>query len=56
MMMHDLTDDDKELCIQLLKNVEIKFSALWPRHRGKSFEEVYKEVVDEKKVEARKKT
>jgi len=54
MMMHDLTDDDKELCIQLLKNVEIKFSALWPRHRGKSFEEVYKEVFDEKKVEGRK--
>jgi DNA-binding MarR family transcriptional regulator len=40
MMMHDLTDDDKELCIQLLKNVEIKFSALWPKHKGKKFEEI----------------
>src|SRR5258705_8849767 len=29
MMMHDLGDDDKQLCIQLLKNIEIKFSALW---------------------------
>jgi len=48
MMMHDLTDDDKELCIQLLKNVEIKFSALWPRHKGKGFEEIYKEVVGKK--------
>jgi DNA-binding MarR family transcriptional regulator len=54
MMMHDLTDDDKELCIQLLKNVEIKFSALWQRHRGKGFEEVYKEVVPERKVEGKK--
>ena len=53
MMMHDLTDDDKELCIQLLKNVEIKFSALWQRHRGKSFEEVYKAVMDEKKIDGK---
>src|SRR6184192_2718273 len=39
MLMHDLTDDDKHLCIQLLQNIEIKFSALWPRHKGKEFEE-----------------
>jgi DNA-binding MarR family transcriptional regulator len=49
MMMHDLTDDDKELCIQLLKNVEIKFSALWQKHKGKDFEKVYNEVVEEKR-------
>jgi DNA-binding MarR family transcriptional regulator len=49
LIMHDLADDDKELCIQLLKNVEIKFSALWQRHKGKRFEDVYKEVVGEKK-------
>jgi DNA-binding MarR family transcriptional regulator len=47
MLMHDLTEDDKELCIQLLKNVEIKFSALWPKHKGKSFEEVYTEITGE---------
>jgi DNA-binding MarR family transcriptional regulator len=45
MMAHDLTDDDKELCVQLLKSIEIKFSALWPQHRGNSFEEVYESVV-----------
>jgi hypothetical protein len=44
-MMHDLSNDDKELCIQLLKNVEIKFSALWQSHKGKAFEDIYKEVV-----------
>jgi len=46
MMMHDLTNEDKELCIQLLKNVEIKFSALWQNHKGKKFEEIYKDVVE----------
>ena len=47
MLMHDLTDDDKELCIQLLKNVEIKFSALWQKHKGKKIEEIYNEVLGE---------
>jgi hypothetical protein len=50
MIMHDLTEGDKELCIQLLKNVEIKFSALWNRHRGKEFEEVYKEITDSREI------
>jgi DNA-binding MarR family transcriptional regulator len=45
MMGHTLTDDDKELCVQLLKGIEVKFSALWPQHRGKPFEEVYQSVV-----------
>lgn len=55
MMLHDLADDDKELCIQLLKNIEIKFSALWPKHRGKGFEEIFHEVVEEGKTTGRKK-
>jgi DNA-binding MarR family transcriptional regulator len=46
MLMNDLTDDDKELCIQLLRNVEIKFSALWQKHKVKEFAEIYKEVVE----------
>jgi DNA-binding MarR family transcriptional regulator len=45
MIMNDLARDDKELCIQLLKNVEIKFSAVWQKHKGKTFEEVYEDVV-----------
>lgn len=48
MLMHDLPDDDKELCVHLLKNVEMKFSALWQKHRGKEFDEVYKEVMGRK--------
>jgi DNA-binding MarR family transcriptional regulator len=50
MMMSDLTEDDKQLCIQLLKNVEVKFSALWQKHKGRDFEEIYKEIVGDKKV------
>ena len=49
MLMNDLSDDDKELCIQLLKNVEIKFSALWQKHKGKEFDEIYKELMAGKK-------
>jgi DNA-binding MarR family transcriptional regulator len=45
MLMHDLSEDDKQLCIQLLKNVEIKFSALWPKHKGKSFDDIHDEIV-----------
>lgn len=45
MMLNDLTDDDKKLCIQLLKNVEIKFSALWQKHKCRDFEEIYNEIV-----------
>ena len=46
MLMHDLADDDKKLCIQILKNTEIKFSALWQRHKGKDFDEIYEEAVE----------
>jgi len=52
MLMYDMGNDDKELCIQLLKNVEIKFSALWQGHKGKAFEEVYTEITGEKKKTA----
>jgi DNA-binding MarR family transcriptional regulator len=45
MIMNDLSEDDKALCIQLLKNVEIKFSALWQKHKNKEFEDIYKEIV-----------
>jgi DNA-binding MarR family transcriptional regulator len=45
LMTHALRDDDKELCVQLLKSIEIEFSALWPQHRGKPFEEVYQSVL-----------
>jgi DNA-binding MarR family transcriptional regulator len=44
-MTVDLTEDDKQLCIQLLKNIEIKFSALWPEHKGLPFEEAFADVM-----------
>lgn len=47
MLMYDLNDDDKQLCIQLLKNIEIKFSALWQKHKGREFEEIYAELMME---------
>lgn len=45
MLMKDLTEDDEQLCIQLLKNVEIKFSALWQKHKGRAFDDIFKDVV-----------
>lgn len=46
MIANDLSPDDKELCIQLLKGIEMKFSALWPQHKGKPFETVYESVMN----------
>jgi DNA-binding MarR family transcriptional regulator len=48
MMLHEMTEDDKQLCIQLLKNVEIKFSSLVQKHKDEKFDSIYKEVVGEK--------
>ena len=41
MMTIDLNEDDKQLCIQLLKNIEVKYSALWQQHKDKPFDEIY---------------
>ncbi|WP_316811083.1 MarR family winged helix-turn-helix transcriptional regulator [Pedobacter heparinus] len=48
MLMNDLSADDKQLCIQLLKNIEVKFSALWQKHKGREFDDIYEEMVREK--------
>lgn len=45
MLMHDMHDEDKKLCVQLLKDVEMKFSALWQKHKGKEFDDIYTEIV-----------
>ncbi|HTD99435.1 MAG TPA: MarR family winged helix-turn-helix transcriptional regulator [Mucilaginibacter sp.] len=45
MMTKELSEDDKQLCIQLLKNIEIKFSKVWQQHKGKPFDEVYENVM-----------
>ncbi|MEO6549076.1 MAG: winged helix DNA-binding protein [Ferruginibacter sp.] len=44
LMFFDMPDDDIRLCIQLLKNVELKFSTQWLQHKVKHFDEVYKSV------------
>jgi DNA-binding MarR family transcriptional regulator len=43
MMVHDLTDDDKQLCIQLLTPIDKRFSGMYQKQKNKSFEEIYKE-------------
>jgi DNA-binding MarR family transcriptional regulator len=48
MLTQGLSEDDKQLCVQILKEVEIKLSALWPGHKRKSFDEVYKELTSSK--------
>ena len=45
MMTVDLSEDDKQLCIQLLKNIEVKYSALWQQHKDKPFDEVYNNMI-----------
>jgi DNA-binding MarR family transcriptional regulator len=42
MMLAEMNEDDIRLCTQLLKNVEIKFAALWQQNRSASFQEIYK--------------
>jgi DNA-binding MarR family transcriptional regulator len=37
----DMSEQDIRLCIQLLKNVNAKFSSLWLSHKNKSFDYVY---------------
>ena len=54
MMLHDMPEDDKQLCIQLLKHIEIKFSSLVQGHKGMKFEEIYKEVAAEPMSRAKK--
>jgi DNA-binding MarR family transcriptional regulator len=45
MLFKEMSKDEIELCIQLLKNVEIKFSKMYLQHRDKSFDEVYQGVM-----------
>ncbi|HTF17606.1 MAG TPA: hypothetical protein VK658_06010 [Chryseolinea sp.] len=45
LLLNDLANDDKELCVHILKGIEIRFSALWLRHKSKSFDEICREVI-----------
>ena len=39
-----LSEDDMRLCIQLLKGIEIRFSDLWPKHKGNSFTAIQQDI------------
>jgi len=43
MLVHDLSDEDKELCIQLLQLIERRFSGLFQKQKNKNFETIYGE-------------
>lgn len=45
MMVHDLSDEDKRLCVQLLQPVDRRFSGLFQKQRNKSFDEIYNENI-----------
>jgi DNA-binding MarR family transcriptional regulator len=43
MMVHDLSDEDKELCIQLLSPIDRRFTGLFQKQKSKDFETIYEE-------------
>ncbi|MEO7215447.1 hypothetical protein [Mucilaginibacter sp.] len=43
MMLHDMSDDDKRLCLQLLKPVNSRFSGMYQKQKNKPFEDIYQE-------------
>jgi DNA-binding MarR family transcriptional regulator len=43
MMVNGLTEDDKQLCIQLLNPINARFSSIFQKQKNKSFEDVYRE-------------
>jgi DNA-binding MarR family transcriptional regulator len=45
MMLADMNEEDIKLCTQLLKNVEIKFAAIWQQHKNDSFEGIYEHAM-----------
>jgi len=49
MLLSGLEEKDQELCIQLLKGIEIRLSENWQKHKGKSFDEIYNELTEGKK-------
>jgi DNA-binding MarR family transcriptional regulator len=43
MIVHALTDDEKQLCIQLLSPIDTRLSGAYQRLKNKSFDEIYLE-------------
>jgi DNA-binding MarR family transcriptional regulator len=45
MLTRDMPEEDQRLCIQLLRNTEIRFAARWVQDKGLDFDDIYKEVM-----------
>ncbi|MFC0514281.1 MarR family winged helix-turn-helix transcriptional regulator [Mucilaginibacter angelicae] len=45
MMLHDLSDGDKLLCIQLLKPIDKRFSGMYQKQKNKPFDDIYQENI-----------
>ena len=45
MMVHDLSGEDKRLCIRLLSPIDRRFSGRFQKQRNKPFEEIYKDNI-----------
>ena len=43
MMVHGLSDRDKQLCIQLLTPIDTRFSGMFQKQKNKTFDEIYLE-------------
>ncbi len=43
----DMTEDDMQLCVQLLRNIEVKFSGSWQQQRLLPFADIYKSATGE---------
>jgi len=43
MMVNSLSDDDKQLCIQMLGPINARFSGIFHKQKNKSFEDLYQE-------------
>ncbi|HTI09055.1 MAG TPA: hypothetical protein VL832_10875 [Puia sp.] len=43
MLVQDLTDDDKQLCLQLLNPIDMRFTPVIQKQKNKTFKEVYEE-------------
>jgi len=47
MQFHDLSADEKKICLQLLSGIDRKYSSLWQSHKDKSFEDIYETVIQD---------
>ena len=49
MITYEMKEEDKLLCIQLLKNLELRLASRLADDKGKTFQEIYKELVPDER-------